>query len=244
MRSVLGRIHSLETGGMVDGPGIRFVVFTQGCPLRCLYCHNPDTWKKSGGKEVTVGEIIDQAKSYKRYFQSSGGGMTITGGEPLMQPEFVKALLIEAKKEGIPTAVDSSGFGTAEARKDVLSHADLVLLDVKSINPKTFKKISGVEADSTMAALAELAELKIPVWIRHVVVPGLTDSMEDAKELARVISQYDNIEKVEILPFHKLGEFKWKELNEPYTLSETEPPSRELIEKIRDLFREKGISVQ
>ncbi|MDC7220946.1 MAG: pyruvate formate-lyase-activating protein [Spirochaetales bacterium] len=243
MRTVTGRIHSFETGGMVDGPGIRFVVFTQGCPLRCLYCHNPDTWKKTDGQEMTVGEVLDKAKSYKSYMDSSGGGITVTGGEPLMQPEFVGALLQEARKLGIHTAVDTSGFATAEARKAVLPYADLVLLDIKSIKPTIFKKVSGVEIDSTLAALEELRELNTPVWVRHVVVPGLTDNLEDAKELARVLSEYPNIEKVEILPFHKLGEFKWEELDQPYTLGDTEPPSREVIERIRDIFREKNIPV-
>ncbi|MDC7219202.1 MAG: pyruvate formate-lyase-activating protein [Spirochaetales bacterium] len=243
MRTVKGRIHSVVTGGMVDGPGIRFVVFTQGCPLRCLYCHNPDTWKKSGGREVTVAEIIDHAKTYKRYMEASGGGITVTGGEPLMQPDFVEALLKEARSLGIHTAVDTSGFGTEEARKRVLLNADLVLLDMKSINPSTFKKVSGVERDSTLAALAELREAKIPVWIRHVVVPGLTDELEDARELARVLSEYDNIEKIEILPFHKLGEFKWQELGLNYTLGETQPPAKDLIDTIRQIFREVGFTV-
>jgi pyruvate formate lyase activating enzyme len=236
MMPVTGRIHSLETCGMVDGPGIRFLIFTQGCPLRCLYCHNPDTWKRKGGEEVTAHEIIEKARTYKNYLLASGGGITITGGEPLFQADFVQALLLEAKAAGIHTAVDTSGFAPPAARKAVLPHADLVLLDIKSAVPTLFKKISGVSIAYTLATLNELKEWNVPVWIRHVIVPGLTDKPEDAEKLAQMLKGYPNIEKVEILPFHKMGEYKWEQLHEPYTLQETEAPSDELIHNIRTIF--------
>jgi len=242
---VTGRIHSLETCGMVDGPGIRFLIFTQGCPLRCLYCHNPDTWKRTGGKKVTAHKIIETARKYKNYLLASGGGITITGGEPLFQADFVQALLLEAKAAGIHTAVDTSGFAPPAARKAVLPHADLVLLDIKSAVPALFKKISGVSITYTLATLNELKEWNVPVWIRHVVVPGLTDKPEDAEKLAQMLKNYPNIEKVEILPFHKMGEYKWEQLHEPYTLRKTQAPSDELIHNIRTIFsRTMNIPIQ
>lgn len=239
--NVTGRIHSVETGGMVDGPGIRFVLFTQGCPLRCQYCHNPDTWKAGGGREVTAGEIMEQAMKYRRFMETSGGGMTITGGEPLLQPDFTAALLKEGRKGGIHMAVDTSGFGSEKAREKVLPLADLVLLDIKSIKPDRFKEVAGVARESTMASLELLARESVPVWIRHVVVPGLTDSEEEAQALARALLPYPNIQRVELLPFHKMGEFKWKELGLEYRLGETPVPTKGLMDRLGKLFREKGL---
>ena len=237
---MIGRIHSIETGGTVDGPGIRYVIFFQGCPLRCLYCHNPDTRDPAQGKETSVEELLEDIKKYKSYFKFSGGGVTVSGGEPLLQPKFLIELLKALKNEGIHTAVDTSGYANLEAVKEVFDYTDLVLLDIKSINPDTFKKVASVDIEPTLNLAKYLAEKNIKMWIRYVVVPGLTDSILDAQKLADYLASFKNIEKVEILPFHKMGEYKWEALGYDYTLKGTLPPDETLIKDIKDLFNKKG----
>lgn len=226
----------------MDGPGIRFVVFTQGCPLRCLYCHNPDTWKMKGGEEYSPEQIIEKALRYKNYMGPSGG-ITITGGEPLAQPAFTGELLLQAKAAGLHTALDTSGFAPPAARAAVLPYADLVLLDIKSIDPEGFKTVAGVTMDYTLDTLNELKQMNTPVWVRHVIVPGLTDKTDEARRMAGFLKTYPNVEKVELLPFHKMGEFKWEELGEDYTLADTPTPSAELMTEIRTIFKEAGLPV-
>ncbi|MGY6529803.1 MAG: pyruvate formate-lyase-activating protein [Cyanobacterium sp.] len=238
-----GLIHSLESCGTVDGPGIRFVIFTQGCPLRCLYCHNPDCRHPEEGKKITVPELISEIKKYRSYFQYSGGGVTVTGGEPLMQPEFVQAIFEECHKIGIHTTLDTSGYVTLNAAKPVLEHTDLVLLDIKSYNPDTYRTVTSVSLEPTLNFAKYLAEINKPTWIRFVLVPGLTDSEDNVLGLAKFVSQLKNVEKVEILPFHKMGEYKWEQLGFDYKLKNTEPPTPELMEKVTKIFQNYNLLV-
>ena len=239
-----GKIHSLESCGTVDGPGIRFVVFMQGCPLRCKYCHNPDSWKPADGKEYTTDEIVKEAKKYKSYMKFSKGGITVSGGEPLMQPKFVKELFEKCKSEGIHTTIDTSGYIEIDKVKEVLEYTDLVLLDIKSYNDEVFKNLTGVSNENTLNLAKYLKEINKPTWIRYVLVPGLTDNAQDIENLAKFISDMNNIEKVQILPFHKLGEYKWEELGYDYELENTEPPSEEVVKRTRDIFQKYGLNVQ
>jgi len=239
-----GKIHSLESCGTVDGPGIRFVVFMQGCPLRCKYCHNPDSWKPADGKEYTTDEIVKEAKKYKSYMKFSKGGITVSGGEPLMQPKFVKELFEKCKGEGIHTTIDTSGYIEIDKVKEVLEYTDLVLLDIKSYNDEVFKNLTGVSNENTLNLAKYLKEINKPTWIRYVLVPGLTDNAQDIENLAKFISDMNNIEKVQILPFHKLGEYKWEELGYDYELENTEPPSEEVVKRTRDIFQKYGLKVQ
>lgn len=241
--NIEGNIHSIETCGTVDGPGVRFVVFTQGCPLRCQYCHNPDTWKVNDGKKISVDELMKKIIKYKSYMKYSGGGVTLTGGEPLLQPEFAKELFKRCKEEGIHTAIDTSGFIPLDKTKEVFEYTDLVLLDIKSFNPILYKDLTGVNNYPTIKLAKYLSEINKTAWIRYVLVPGLTDKEEDIKNLAKFLSLLKNIERVEILPFHKMGEYKWEELGYEYKLKNTPTPSDEAIEKAADIFKNEGINV-
>ncbi|GKX28722.1 pyruvate formate-lyase-activating enzyme [Vallitalea longa] len=241
--SVTGRIHSIETCGTVDGPGIRFVIFMQGCPLRCKYCHNPDTWKLGDGQEKTVDELISEIKKYKSYMKFSGGGVTVTGGEPLLQGKFIKELFKRCKEEGIHTAVDTSGYLFNDTTKEVLDYTDLVLLDIKCYDSKRYKHITGVELEPTLKFMDYLGKLNKPVWIRYVLVPGLSDNEDYVKNLSIYLSKFSNIEKIEILPFHKMGEFKWKELGYDYELSDTKEPTKEDVIKAMSIIKEHNMNV-
>ncbi|MTI48239.1 MAG: pyruvate formate lyase-activating protein [Firmicutes bacterium] len=242
--SIKGRIHSIETCGTVDGPGIRVVVFTQGCPLRCQYCHNPDTWKLEDGKEVSVDELMADIKKYKSYMNFSGGGITASGGEPLLQSDFIKELFKRCKEEGIHTALDTSGFVSLNTAKKVLEYTDLVLLDIKSFNSKLYKDLTGVSNEPTIQLAKYLSEANIPIWIRYVLVPNLTDKTEDIRDLARFLSTLKSIEKVELLPFHKMGEYKWEELGYEYKLKDTETPSNKTIENVKKIFSDFKLKIQ
>ena len=242
-RNVTGKIHSIETCGTVDGPGIRFVIFTQGCPLRCLYCHNPDCRSITDGKQVTVDELIEDIQKYKSYMRFSGGGVTVSGGEPLMQPEFVREIFKRCQKLGIHTALDTSGYVELEAAKPVLEYADLVMLDIKSFNPETYFKVTHVAIQPTLNLAKYLSEIKKPTWIRFVLVPNLTDDPANVEGLANFIADLGNIEKVEVLPFHKMGEYKWEQLGFDYQLKDTQPPSAEVVQRTVDIFKQHGLRV-
>ena len=191
-----GKLHSFESCGTVDGPGIRFIVFTQGCPLRCKYCHNPDTWELKNAKyERSIEFTINEIKKYKPFFRN-GGGLTVTGGEPFVQINYIEALFKRAKEEGIHTVVDTSGYIFNDRVKEVLEYVDMVLLDIKSINPETYKELTGVELENTMKFAEYLNSIGKPVWIRHVVVPGITDKKENLEKLADYVSTLKNVEKV------------------------------------------------
>ncbi|GAB4549363.1 MAG: pyruvate formate-lyase-activating protein [Pleurocapsa sp.] len=238
-----GKIHSIETCGTVDGPGIRYVIFTQGCPLRCLYCHNPDCRYPNEGKEVTVNELIADIQKYHSYMQFSGGGVTITGGEPIMQPEFVNEILRCCHELGIHTALDTSGYVKLATVKPILNYVDLVLLDLKSFDPTIYHQVTSVSLEPTLTFARYLGEIGKPAWIRFVLVPHLTDSIDNVRGLAQFVASLNNIERVEILPFHKMGEYKWEELGYEYKLKDTPTPSPESIATARNIFAEYGIKV-
>lgn len=232
MAGMTGRIHSFESFGTVDGPGIRFVVFMQGCPLRCLYCHNRDTWEPQGGTSYTVDVVMAELDKYKSYFRFSGGGITVSGGEPLLQIGFVTELFRRCKSQGIHTALDTSGFTGAASREAVdalLDVTDLVLLDLKHPFDKGHKLITGVDREKPAAFARRLSDRSVPVWIRYVLVPGYTDSTTDLEAAAAFIRSLSNIEKVEVLPYHSMGAYKWKELGCPYPLEGVEPPEEEAV---------------
>ncbi len=227
-----GFIHSYETCGAVDGPGIRFVVFTQGCPLRCKFCHNPDTWDPKAGTETDSSDLVDKISRYETFMRSTGGGLTVSGGEPLMQPDFVSDLFRRAKKRGIHTALDTSGAASEEALRQVLEYTDLMLLDVKSTDLETYTDITGVKTDFFSRALEVSSAFDVEIWLRLVVVPGFTDRMEEIEKILALQNQYPNIKKIELLPFHKMGEYKWKELGIAYTLEDTPEPDKALMDAL------------
>ena len=239
-----GIIHSVETCGTVDGPGIRFVIFTKGCPLKCLYCHNPDCRHMEDGKSMSVDELIIEIQKYKSYFQFSGGGVTVTGGEPLMQPEFVKEIFQRCRQLGIHTALDTSGYANLNKAKPVLEYTDLVLLDIKSFDPEIYYKVTSVSLEPTLNFARYLNEIHKPTWIRFVLVPNLTDPIDNITGLAQFVEHFDNVERVEVLPFHKMGEYKWQQLGYDYQLKITEPPSDELLERTINIFKNHNLVVQ
>lgn len=238
-----GRIHSLESGGMVDGPGIRFVVFTQGCPLRCLYCHNPDTHSPGGGREISVDELMTEICKYRSYMKFTGGGVTMTGGEPLMQCDFTREVFRRCQALGIHTTLDTSGFAGPKASAAVLEHADLVMLCIKAFDANIHSRLTGVSPDLPLRFAEYLHSIHKPTWIRFVLVPGITDSMDNVQGLAKFLAPMSNIEKVEILPFHKMGEYKWERLGLDYALKDTPAPTTEQVQAVVDIFRQHGLKV-
>jgi pyruvate formate lyase activating enzyme len=236
-----GRIHSVDTCGTVDGPGIRFVVFTQGCPLRCLYCHNPDCQAIHDGTVTTVDEIMAQIERAKNYIRS--GGVTISGGEPLMQPGFVAEIFDRCHQIGLHTTLDTSGYVTLAVAEPVLKNTDLVLLDIKSYHPDLFRKVTSVSIEPTLTFARYLAHIAKPTWVRFVLVPGLTDIEDNVVSLAKFVSGLGNVERVEILPFHKMGEYKWQQMGLPYVLGETQPPTPVQVEHITQIFQDYGLTV-
>ncbi|WP_008311506.1 pyruvate formate-lyase-activating protein [Leptolyngbya sp. PCC 6406] len=236
-----GRIHSIETCGTVDGPGLRFVVFTQGCPLRCLYCHNPDCRHPEDGRMVTVDELIQEIKKYRSYLRR--GGVTVSGGEPLMQPEFVGEIFRRCHELGLHTALDTSGYVLLDHAKPVVAQADLVLLDIKSYDPDLYQRVTHVSLEPTLRFAQYLAEIGKPTWIRFVLVPGLTDPAANVDGLAQFVATLPNVERVEVLPFHQMGAYKWEQLGYDYALKDTPPASAELVQTTRDRFIAQGVTV-
>ena len=214
----MGFIHSVESMGLVDGPGIRTVIFLQGCPLRCVYCHNPDTWKicDKNSDEFTPEELLSKILRFKSYYGAEGG-VTFSGGEPLIQGDFLKECLRLCKENGINTCIDTSGAGNGDY-EDILKYTDLILFDVKHFTRDGYRNITGAEIDKAEEFLNVAQRLNVPLWIRHVVVPGLTDGDEHFKELEKYLENINNIRKVELLPYHELGVHKYKEMNRPYGL--------------------------
>lgn len=232
-----GRIHSIESMGLVDGPGIRVVVFFQGCSLRCKYCHNPDTWEYGGGEEYTASELVDKIKRYKPYFETSNGGVTFSGGEPLRQPEFLIEALKLCKQEGIHTCIDTSGFGVG-MYDEILKYTDLVLFDIKELTKENYKKVTLMNIDESLKFLEAVQRNGTKMWIRHVVVPGLTDGEEHIRELKEFISTLKNVEKVELLPYHVLGVNKYKKMGIKYLLEGVEPMDKEKIKEYEKILNE------
>jgi len=238
MNEIKGRIHSLESFGTVDGPGIRFVVFLQGCPLRCLYCHNPDTWDVHtvSKYEMTATELLKEVLKYKNYIRK--GGVTVTGGEPLLQAVFVKEFFQLCKRENIHTALDTSGYINSPKALEVLAYTDLVLLDIKSIDPGQHTTLTGVKLNNTLKFLDYLQEHKIDTWIRHVIVPGITDNDEQLRKLAEYLTHYSVIKKVELIPYHTMGIHKYEQLNMKYRLKGIEALSSERLENAQHIFQQ------
>ena len=233
---VKGKIHSIESMGLVDGPGIRTVVFFQGCKLRCAYCHNPDTWNLSGGIEMTPDELIKKIVRFKPYFDRSGGGVTFSGGDPLIQPEFLLECLKLCKLNGIHTAIDTSGFGNGNYA-EILEYTDLVLLDIKHTSSQGYVNLTGKDTKDVNSFLQALRKSKTKVWVRHVVVPGITDSVEHITKLSKIISEeVPSVEKVELLPYHILGVSKYEALSIPYKLKGVEPMDKEKIKELQTLL--------
>ncbi|WP_194948181.1 pyruvate formate-lyase-activating protein [Actinomyces trachealis] len=240
----LGSIHSWELVTAVDGPGTRMTVFLNGCPLRCLYCHNPDTFLMKDGEPVSADELLRRMKRYRGVFRASGGGITLSGGEVLMQPAFAARLLRGAKEMGIHTCIDTSGFLGANCTDEMLDDIDLVLLDVKSGTEEIYKHVTGRELAPTIAFGDRLAAKGIEIWARFVLVPGLTDAPENVEQVARIIERWrSSVTRVEVLPFHQMGTDKWDALGLDYQLRDTRPPEPELIESTRAIFRSHGFVV-
>ena len=235
---MIGHIHSTESFGAADGPGVRFIVFMQGCHMRCRYCHNPDTWKMDGGDEVTADEILKRALRFKPYW-GKDGGITISGGEPLLQIDFVIELFKKAKELGINTCIDTAGNPFTKEEpffskfEELMKYTDLLLLDLKEINPTRHKDLTGFDNSNIIEMAKYLSEINKPVWIRHVLVPEHSDSDEDLDALGDFIDTLSNVDRVEILPYHTLGKFKWENLGIPYTLESISPPSAERIENAK-----------
>ncbi len=235
---MIGRIHSTESFGTVDGPGVRFVVFFQGCPLRCLYCHNPDTWKFSGGREVTADELLEEYDSYKEFLKS--GGITATGGEPMAQPEFLAELFRKAKEKGIHTCLDTSGavFNPEAHEKidEVIKYTDLVMLDIKHIDTDEHKTLTGMKNENILAFAEYLCENNIELWVRHVVVPGITDNEEYLFKLGEFLAKLKNIKALDVLPYHDMGRVKYQNLGIEYPLEGVEPLPKAEAVKARDVI--------
>ena len=235
---MIGHIHSTESFGAADGPGVRFIVFMQGCHMRCRYCHNPDTWKMDGGDEVTADEILKRALRFKPYW-GKDGGITISGGEPLLQIDFVIELFKKAKELGINTCIDTAGNPFTKEEpffskfEELMKYTDLLLLDLKEINPTRHKDLTGFDNSNIIEMARYLSEINKPVWIRHVLVPEHSDFDEDLDALGDFIDTLSNVDRVEILPYHTLGKFKWENLGIPYTLESISPPSAERIENAK-----------
>lgn len=240
----LGSVHSWELVTAVDGPGTRMTVFMNGCPLRCLYCHNPDTFNMKDGQPIETSELIKKLKRYKKVFRSTGGGLTISGGEVLMQRAFAWNLLMSAKSMGIHTCIDTSGFLGAAATDDFLESVDLVLLDVKSGDEETYRALTGRALQPTIDFGDRLTALGKEIWVRFVVVPGYTDSVENVEKVADIVSRWRTaVSRVEVLPFHQMGTDKWKSLGLDYKLEDVSPPTKEETERVREQFRARGLTV-
>lgn len=240
---LLASMHSWELVTAVDGPGTRLTVFLSGCPLRCLYCHNPDTMFMRKGQPVLLADLVARMARYQSVFRATGGGLTVSGGEPLMQSAFVERLLEAARQRGIHTAIDTSGFLGAKASDTLLGNLNLVLLDVKSGSEETYRAVTGRALAPTVAFGDRLAAAAIPVWVRFVLVPGLTDGEENIRSVARIAARWPNVERVEVLPFHQMGRDKWESMGLPYELTDTQPPSAAALTSAREIFRNAGLTV-
>ncbi|WP_029452829.1 pyruvate formate-lyase-activating protein [Clostridium algidicarnis] len=226
-----GKIHSIETMGLVDGPGIRVVVFFQGCSLRCAYCHNPDTWNFKGGEEIEALDLIKKISRYKSYFDKSGGGVTFSGGDPLMQPKFLLEVLKLCKENGIKTALDTSGYGLSDY-DEILKYTDLVLFDIKNVSEESYLNLTGKDGKESWRFLHAVEKSNAKIWIRHVVIPGITDSIEHITELSKLIKSIKNVEKVELLPYHTLGLDKYKSMDIKYKLEGIEPMDKDKCKEL------------
>jgi pyruvate formate lyase activating enzyme len=240
---VAGYVHSIEVGSTVDGPGIRFVLFLTGCPMRCQYCHNPDTWHKHNGEKFTIERITREIGKYSKVLKLSKGGLTISGGEPAMQPKFVRRVMRAAKEMGLHTCLDTSGRLGANLTDADLADIDLHLLDIKSGDDETYRRVTGHPLQPTLDYAARLTALGRPLWVRFVLVPGLTDAVANVDRVAGICAGLPTLERVEILRFHQMGKAKYEELGVAYPLADAEAPTAELTERVRGQFRARGLTV-
>ncbi|MEU3598538.1 pyruvate formate-lyase-activating protein [Streptomyces sp. NPDC006798] len=240
--AVTGRIHSWDLSTGVDGPGTRYVLFVSGCPLRCLYCANPDTWRVRDGRETHADEVLAEIEKYRAFITAAGGGVTLTGGEPLLQPAFAGAVLRRCKEAGLHTALDTSGFLGARASDELLADTDLVLLDMKSFDRSTYRELTGGGALApTLDFATRLDRLGTPMWIRYVLVPGWTDDLDAVDRLARFLSRLKAVQRVDVLPFHKLGAAKYDASGAPFPLRNTPVPDAALVDRVRGRFHDHGL---
>lgn len=240
--SMQGNIHSIETFGSADGPGVRFIIFLKGCQMRCAYCHNPDTWAKEGGKRMSADEVLDMAERYSPYW-GDAGGITVSGGEPLLQMGFLNELFAKAKQRGISTCIDTAGqpFTRNEpwftSFSELMKHTDLLLLDLKHIDPDMHRKLTTQPNDNILDLFHYLNEIHKPIWVRHVLVPGYTDDDAYLEKTHAFLDQFDNIQRIDVLPYHTMGTFKWKNLGIPYRLEGVQPPTEERVEKAKQILK-------
>ena len=241
---VFGYAHSYETSSRYDGPGVRVVLFLSGCLLRCTYCHNPDTWHLKDGTRVSVQHVLDRLKSFAPALRSLDGGLTISGGEAMVQMEFTRRIFAGAKDMGLHTAIETSGFLGDKVDDRFLSVLDLVLLDIKSSDPATYKKVTGRELAPTLRFAERLAKIGKPAWVRFTLVPGQTDDPANVEGIARFVAPMKNVQWVEVQPFHQMGAFKWKAMNLEYKLVDTPAASPDLTKRVIDQFRAAGCNAR
>jgi pyruvate formate lyase activating enzyme len=237
----MGFLHSFTTGSAVDGPGVRVVAWTSGCQFRCLYCHNPDTWTMTNGIPVTLRQATEQLQKYRQGLKVMSGGFTLSGGEPLMQDRFAAKLLSAARAMGIHTALDTNGALGERLTDAELDTIDLVLLDIKGWDEGRHRQLTGMDVGSVLEFARRLAARKRPMWLRFVLVPGLTDDSDDIAQIARFTASLGNVERVDVLPFHQMGRFKWSELKLNYMLNDVRPPTAETLAMALSRFRAEGL---
>lgn len=238
----LGYVHSFTTGSCVDGPGVRVVVWLTGCHFRCIYCHNPDTWKMKNGMPVTIDQARQELAKYSQGLKVMKGGLTISGGEPLLQDRFVVRFCDEAKKMGVHTTLDTNGHMGSKLSDEELDKIDLVMWCIKAWDNDLHKKITGMEAGPAKAFAQRLAKHHRPIWLRYVLLPGITDNEKEINEVAHFAAKLGNVERVDLLPFHQMGEFKWDKLGMAYSLHDAKPPTEALIQRVRGQFQAAGLN--
>jgi len=242
--ATFGWVHSYETGSTVDGPGIRITLFMSGCLLRCQYCHNPDTWHLKDGTRVELAQAIRRLAEFAPMLRAMEGGLTISGGEPLVQIGFTRGMLAAAKRMGLHTAIETSGFLGARADDDYLANLDMVILDIKSGDPETYLRLTGKELDPTLRFAERLSAMDKRVWVRFVLAPGVTDAPDNIEKVACFVAPMKNVEWVEVLPFHQMGAFKWKALGIDYKLADTPAPTPQQVEAAIEIFRKAGCNAR
>ncbi|MBW6434599.1 pyruvate formate lyase-activating protein [Actinoplanes hulinensis] len=242
--TVTGSVHSFDVSTGVDGPGTRFVAFLAGCPLRCQYCHSPDTWFRRSGQIMDADELMTEIQRYERFIKVAHGGVTLSGGEALQQPGFVHEIFTRCRERGLHTALDTSGYLGAKASDELLDVTDLVLLDIKAGDEETYHRVTRTGSlEPTVSFAHRLADRGIPIWVRFVLVPGLTDTIENVDAVAAVAASISTVERVEVLPFHRLGAAKYAALNQPFPLAGTDAPTPALLDRVRAQFRAHGLTV-
>jgi pyruvate formate lyase activating enzyme len=238
----LGFVHSFVTGSAVDGPGVRLVAWLAGCQFQCVYCHNPDTWKMTNGMPVTLSRAVEVISQYRHALRTMKGGLTISGGEPLLQHRFVLKVFAAAKKMGVHTALDTNGYLGERLSDPDLASIDLVLLDLKAMTPDLHRRLTAMDNKPIHEFARRLAAARRPIWVRFVLVPGWTDDIAEVERIAAFAAELGNVERVDVLPFHQLGRFKWEKLKMDYQLRDAQPPSRETVDEAISRFRAAGLN--